>query len=211
MPKLVDHVSYRKRLLVQCFDLFAERGYSALTMRQIAEVLNVSTGTLYHYFPSKEALFQQLAEEISQQTVMEALSQAPRHVSLEERLMDLFRFLAEHEADLQKQFLISFDYYQHRDLYGSSTRAILQAGAERYDQGIQMYVGLPDSSFCLLLRHLINGLLIRRMLDGATVPFLEQARPFVDLFAQAVRNTSGKTEEYAGSQEKRASTKKGQL
>ena len=39
MPKLVDHVSYRKSLLVRCFDLFAERGYSALTMRQIAEAL----------------------------------------------------------------------------------------------------------------------------------------------------------------------------
>lgn len=49
MPKLVDHVSYRKHLLAHCLDLFAERGYSALTMRQIAEALNVSTGTLYEY------------------------------------------------------------------------------------------------------------------------------------------------------------------
>jgi AcrR family transcriptional regulator len=199
MPKLVDHVRYRKHLLAQCFDLFAERGYSALTMRQIARALNVSTGTLYHYFPGKEALFGQLAEAISQQTVTEALSQAPGQAPLEERLMGLFRFLAEHEADLQKQFLISFDYYQHRDLYGSSARAILQASAERYDQGIQVYVGLADPGLCLLLRHLINGLLIRRMLDGTTVPFVEHARPFVEILAQAVRNTSGTTEACAPS------------
>src|SRR5690348_15389287 len=104
MPKLVDHASYRKQLLAQCFDLFAQRGYSVLTMRQIAEALNVSTGTLYHYFPTKEALFQQLVEETTRQTVMEALAEAPEPASLEERLLYLFDFLARHEQDLQKQF-----------------------------------------------------------------------------------------------------------
>ena len=54
MPKVVDHVSYRKHLLDQCVNLFAQYGYEALTMRQIAEALHVSTGTLYHYFPTKE-------------------------------------------------------------------------------------------------------------------------------------------------------------
>jgi len=199
MPKLVDHVSYRKHLLVHCFDLFAERGYSALTMRQVAEALNVSTGTLYHYFPTKEALFQQLVEEITQQTVIGAMSQAPGHASLEERLTGLFCFLAEHEEDLQKQLLITMDYYQHRDLYGSSVCAILQAGTDRYNQAVQKYVGLPDFSFCLLLRHQINGLLIQRMIHDTTVSFVEQARPFLEMFAQAVRNTSGETEEHAAS------------
>src|SRR5689334_3845360 len=97
MPKLVNHESYRKQLLEQCFDLFAEQGYSVLTTRQIAEALNVSTGTLYHYFPTKEALFQQLVEEITQQTVIEAMAQAHEHTSFEERLLGFFRFLAEHE------------------------------------------------------------------------------------------------------------------
>ncbi len=197
MPKLVDHVSYRKHLLAQCFDLFAERGYSALTMRQVAEALNVSTGTLYHYFPTKEALFQQLVEEITQQTVLEALSQAPGHASFEGRLMDLFHFLAEHEEALQKQLLLTLDYYQHRDLYGSNACAILRAGAERYDQAVQAYLGLPDASFCLLLRYQINGLLIQRMTHGTTVPFVEQAHPFLDMFAAAVRNTSSETAKHA--------------
>ncbi|MGB6015410.1 MAG: helix-turn-helix domain-containing protein, partial [Nodosilinea sp.] len=48
MPKIVDHDQYRREILDQCFDLFAEKGYAALTMRQIAQELGVSTGTLYH-------------------------------------------------------------------------------------------------------------------------------------------------------------------
>jgi AcrR family transcriptional regulator len=195
MPKLVDHVSYRKQLLAQCFDLFAERGYSALTTRQIAEALNVSTGTLYHYFPTKEALFQQLVEEITQQTIIEALSQPHAHASLEERLFDLFRFLAEHEENLQKQFLITLDYYQHRALYGSSTRAILQSRADLYEQAIREYLGLPDSNLCSPLFSQINGLLTMRMLRSTTLSLVEQARPFIEMFAQAMQNASGETKE----------------
>jgi AcrR family transcriptional regulator len=75
MPKIVDHEQYRKELLGKCFDLFADKGYGAITMRQIANSLEVSTGTLYHYFPSKQALFEQLVEEISQQDVMAALAE----------------------------------------------------------------------------------------------------------------------------------------
>ncbi len=60
MPKIVDRERYRKQLLQQSFELFAEIGYGNITMRQLAQKLAVSTGTLYHYFPSKEAMFLQL-------------------------------------------------------------------------------------------------------------------------------------------------------
>ena len=199
MPKLVDHVTYRKRLLAQCFDLFARRGYSALTMRQIAEALDVSTGTLYHYFPTKEALFQQLVEEVTQQTLFEAASQVQPHATLEERLKALFRFLAEHEEDLRKQFLVTLDYYQHRDLYGSVAGAILQAGADRYCQAIRDYVGLPDPQIVFLLQSQINGLLTLRMIRGITVPLVEQARPFVEMLVNHVRNTADAPETHSAS------------
>lgn len=188
MPKLVDHVSYRKQLLAQCFDLFARRGYSALPMRTIAEELEVSTGTLYHYFPTKEALFQQLVEEVTQQTVFEAVAQVQAHATLEERLVALFHFLADHEADLRKQLLVTLDYYQHRDLYGASSGKWLKAGAERYCQAIKEYVGLPDQSLVFLLQSQIQGLLVLRMLHNITVPFVEQARPFVKMLVQYTDN-----------------------
>lgn len=189
MPKLVDHVSYRKQLLAQCFDLFALHGYSALTMRQIAAALDVSTGTLYHYFPTKEALFQQLVEEVTQQTIFEAAARVQVHASLEERLLALFRFLADHEEDLRKQLLVTLDYYQHRNLYGSGAGAILQAGADRYCRAIREYVGLPDPATVFLLQSQIEGLLVLRMLHNIQTPFIEQARPFVDMLMFHVRTT----------------------
>jgi AcrR family transcriptional regulator len=189
MPKVVDHVIYRKQLLAQCFDLFAQHGYSALTMRQIAAALEVSTGTLYHYFPTKEALFQQLVEEVTQRTIFEAAARIQSQATLEERLLALFRFLADHEGDLRKQLLVTLDYYQHRNLYGSSAGAILQAGAERYCRAIRDYVGLPDPATVFLLQSQIHGLLVLRMLHNIQTPFTEQARPFVDMLLCSMRTT----------------------
>src|SRR5260221_10730903 len=37
--------------------LFAERGFEAVTVAQIAEAANVSEVTVFNYFPSKESLF----------------------------------------------------------------------------------------------------------------------------------------------------------
>lgn len=189
MPKVVDHPAYRKQLLALCFDLFAQRGYSALTMRQIAEALEISTGALYHYFPTKEALFQQLVEEVTQQTVFEAIAQIQQHSDPEARLTALFDFLAQHEEQLRKQLLVILDYYQHRDLYGSAAGKILRAGADRYCQALQNYLHLPDQKLVVLLKTQINGLLVQRMLRASTTPFVEQARPFVTMFVAFLRTT----------------------
>lgn len=190
MPKLVDHTTYRKQLLEHCFDLFAQRGYGSLTMRQIAMELNVSTGTLYHYFPTKEALFQQLVEEVTQQTIFEAVSEVRQHATLPERLMALFDFLARHEDLLRKQLLVTLNYYQHKDLYGDTVGEILQAGANRYCQAIREYIGLPDPGLAFLLQSQINGLLVQRTLHTSTLSFVEQAQPFMVMLV----DYAGKTE-----------------
>ncbi|PLZ35065.1 TetR family transcriptional regulator, partial [Fischerella thermalis WC542] len=74
MPKIVDHEQYRKELLMKSFDLFAQKGYAAITMRDIAKELGVSTGTLYHYFSNKKALFLQLVEEQTRQDILNFLA-----------------------------------------------------------------------------------------------------------------------------------------
>lgn len=187
MPKLVDHDQYRKQLLEQCFDLFAQHGYGALTMRQIAAALNVSTGTLYHYFPTKEALFHQLVEEVTQQTVFEASELVRQHATLEERLIALWEFIAQHEDSLRKQFLITLNYYQHRDRDDSTAGAILQGGGNRYHRAIMDLLKLHDPRLCCLLQNQIDGLLMQRLIKGATFPFMEQARLFVDILMDYLR------------------------
>ena len=55
MPKIVDHDKRRSDLLDHAFSLFANNGYHGVSVRQIAKSVGMTTGMLYHYFPSKPA------------------------------------------------------------------------------------------------------------------------------------------------------------
>ncbi|MBY0204729.1 AcrR family transcriptional regulator [Paenibacillus intestini] len=47
----------RKRILEEAVILFAENGYSNTTTALIAKNIGVTSGTIFQYFPNKEALF----------------------------------------------------------------------------------------------------------------------------------------------------------
>ncbi|MDX8430429.1 MAG: TetR/AcrR family transcriptional regulator [Candidatus Algichlamydia australiensis] len=44
--------------------LFDSKGYENMTMQKIMKELDIAKGTIYHYFESKEALFEAVIEEI---------------------------------------------------------------------------------------------------------------------------------------------------
>lgn len=46
----------RRRLMAEAQTLFSEVGFAAATTREVARRAGVATGTLFNYFPSKEAL-----------------------------------------------------------------------------------------------------------------------------------------------------------
>ena len=54
----------RKDILNAAKKLFAKHGYSKTTMRQIVEKAKTSIGNCYFYFPNKEAILQEIAQEL---------------------------------------------------------------------------------------------------------------------------------------------------
>ena len=59
--------------------VFADYGYHGATMRQIAQRAGVSSGLLYHYFPSKEETFRHLVDSAVEESLeaMRRLMDAP--------------------------------------------------------------------------------------------------------------------------------------
>ena len=51
----------RQNLLNVSLDLFVRRGYHGTTVRDIAEKAHTSVGLLFHYFPTKQAILEELA------------------------------------------------------------------------------------------------------------------------------------------------------
>ena len=50
-------INSKEKILSTAIGLFAEKGYSGLTMRQLAAALDMSVAGIYHYFPDKNALY----------------------------------------------------------------------------------------------------------------------------------------------------------
>jgi AcrR family transcriptional regulator len=49
-------ITSKEKILAECRSIAKKEGLNAITMRHVAENLDVALGSLYHYFPSKEAL-----------------------------------------------------------------------------------------------------------------------------------------------------------
>ncbi len=175
MPKIVDHDQYRKELLLKCFDLFAEKGYASITMREIAKGLGVSTGTLYHYFPSKKDLFWQLMEEQTRQDNQAIAAALGDTETLEERIEALFAFHAKHENYFHKQLLLGVDFYQQQDREEVINNETLQQMCEESRQFSAELLGIQDPALVNFSICLLMGLLLLRLFEGEVVPFEEQA------------------------------------
>ncbi|MBK1986342.1 TetR/AcrR family transcriptional regulator [Sphaerospermopsis aphanizomenoides BCCUSP55] len=175
MPKIVDHEQYRKELLGKCFHLFAEKGYGAVTMRQIAQGLNVSTGTLYHYFPSKQALFEQLVEEISQQDVITALAELGGKKNLSEMMVALGDYLVKNEDYLIKLTYVWVDFCQTQDSKTMlSPSIVFQRANKRYQQATCDVLGIEDKVLASFVLSFVNGVILEKLWGGETIDFLEQ-------------------------------------
>src|SRR5512147_1118532 len=63
MPKVVDIPARRREILTAAAATFARHGYRGTSLDRVATTLGMGKSSLYHYFPTKEALFTALADE----------------------------------------------------------------------------------------------------------------------------------------------------
>jgi AcrR family transcriptional regulator len=70
----------KKKIINVAMDLFKQFGFNATTMEQIAKVADIAKGTLYNYFPVKEAIIDEHIKRLSTEKNSERilrLSQLP--------------------------------------------------------------------------------------------------------------------------------------
>ncbi|MBH5316288.1 TetR/AcrR family transcriptional regulator [Paenibacillus sp. GSMTC-2017] len=167
MPKIVDHERYRIELLDRCFELFASRAISSLTMREIAKHLDVSTGTIYHYFPDKNELLKQMLQHLT----IKDISQGNVNLegkSVDERLQHLFQYLMGQEKYFIQKTLFILDYNRSTELKPEHL-AVLHTVGEQYITTFQQV--LPNRDDAAFLLTMIHGLLFMRYLQGDLAMF----------------------------------------
>ena len=81
----------RTRVLAAARKLFVTKGFDQATTRQVAAAAGIATGTLFNYFPSKEALAMSLLSEALETAPKDYLARRRGDEALEE---DLFSHIA---------------------------------------------------------------------------------------------------------------------
>jgi AcrR family transcriptional regulator len=70
MPRIIRHPELRRGELLDCAQaLFLARGYDNASLNDVIAEAGVSKGAFYHYFASKEALLEALAERLARQAL----------------------------------------------------------------------------------------------------------------------------------------------
>jgi AcrR family transcriptional regulator len=77
----------RQRILDATMRCVAEIGYARATIREIAKLAKVTSGSLYHYFPNKSELVRATFDEMARMSVPRVAAAAQRDQNYRDRLM----------------------------------------------------------------------------------------------------------------------------
>lgn len=84
---------HRDEILSVALKLFSDKGFHDVSMQEIAAASEFATGTLYNFFASKEALFDDLVEASAERIVANMVAVLDQPGTEEERLALFFRSL----------------------------------------------------------------------------------------------------------------------
>lgn len=104
-PKVA--VAKMARIIDAALDLSNRSGFDAMSLRDLAAKAEVSMGSLYSYFDSKETLLMMILEQVSA-TVMEELSTPPDDLSARDHLVWLIEAHIRLTEAMQKWFVFAF-------------------------------------------------------------------------------------------------------
>ncbi|CAF30347.1 TetR/AcrR family transcriptional regulator [Methanococcus maripaludis] len=95
----------RKAIMDAALKLFTERGFHGTSTAQISKEAGVATGTLFHYFPTKEDLINNLYFEVKADLSRTMVKDLEPQVNFKDRLKKIWDNLVRWGLDNHKEFL----------------------------------------------------------------------------------------------------------
>lgn len=132
----------RARLIDAAADLFARKGFHAVSAEAVADAADRTTGALYNHFGGKEGLLLALLEVWKEQAAGELLAGFEEVTGLDERLAAMFGALTGEDGDRGGSWLL---LEMELWLHGARDPAIGEPLARRYaDVRARLAEGLAD-------------------------------------------------------------------
>jgi len=122
-----------QRMLATASKQFAEKGYSGVSMRNIAAATGTTQAAIYHHFPNKQALYDAVLAQHFEATITVVVHGLADIADPEQRLRELIRrivVMADEDAEFRQLYL----------------RELLEGNSERLATlADNIYAGLKDT------------------------------------------------------------------
>lgn len=178
----------RTRIVTVAMELFERQGFNSTTMEQIADVADVAKGTLYNYFPVKEAIisaFMRISAISAIPDVERLLKNAP---DTRTRLTTMFSKIAEWQIP-HRELMEHYLSYRFSNLLESFRHPEQRSGFDRnvamvIERGQQDHEIRNDLPLALMVGYLQSGYLtvIMQWLAHDNVDLEKGLLQMVDLF-----------------------------
>ena len=188
----------RRAVLDASLYLFAQHGYRATTMRDIAERSRLSTGNVYHHFPDKEAIFRALIDEYFELTNTERFPFRRALTGTFPDNLEELGYAARDSIRMYRQYhlLIHVDVIEFG---GTHVQQFYNEMSERYSRFIEERGALDDlrsrlrpevsPTFALLLTtRLFFNYFTLEIIFGVQAPFGQEVNEVVPQIADIIRN-----------------------
>jgi TetR/AcrR family transcriptional regulator, cholesterol catabolism regulator len=160
-PGMADR---RSKILEAATQRFAEHGFEATTVRQIADDVSILSGSLYHHFASKEAMLHDIVRETVEKMRdnVVRISQAP--VDAEHRLTALILLeLNEMTRNQQVHAILSNErkFFRHREEFAyvmKAKREAYHAWCATLQDGIDAHLFKSSINFYLTISTIVRML-----------------------------------------------------
>ncbi|BCD06058.1 hypothetical protein BC30052_3113 [Bacillus cereus] len=90
-------------------NLTKEKKFENITIEDICKKANVSVGTFYHYFSSKEDIYKKLFQQIEENLHVE-LENIAQHATAQRTILNFFQCIAEYTTKLELHINLLNDY-----------------------------------------------------------------------------------------------------
>ncbi|MCG3268609.1 TetR/AcrR family transcriptional regulator [Yoonia sp. I 8.24] len=140
MPKIIDRDKYRCELAERAAGFFSKHGYAGVGMRGIADHLGMSKSALYHYFPTKEALFLASTKVVMSRTAGAPIDTMGSQEAQLAALMDVLR------ANFGSELTLVFDYLRGKTPEEIASDEAMQISLSTYLNIMERIVGPERAS-----------------------------------------------------------------
>ena len=178
-----------KKILMAATELFARQGYHKTTITDIAQGVNLTSGAVFHHFPSKEALLQAVVDWLARgiEIYSEHLNQAEKgSLAVAQGVVDIMceHFRRQPEATICLAALAT-EFAGSKHPMEKRLKVVYEDFIEAFSRILQNHPKVTDSrGAATALIGAVQGIAVQGLLQGPDRSIDDLAEGFMALLAE---------------------------